>query len=150
MVLNILSLPLGYEYRSLSPYEFAFYSYTQFIHSRTIRHFNSHANAWQRTRQSPIFSKDAVPPIDELVWATTATKNATSFLHIDANGLGTIVDSVAGTKYWVIGKRRRENTLPGSPGDMSSMHWMGESDIDTAKTDCFEHEAVVIEPGTIL
>jgi hypothetical protein len=93
---------------------------------------------------------EANAPNDCLFWATTATANATFWIHVDANGLATAIDTVTGTKYWVICNHRRENVEPGSPGDMSSMFWPADSEVDEAATQCFEHEAVILRSGTVL
>lgn len=77
-------------------------------------------------------------------------KNATSWIHIDANGLATAVDGVTGTKFWVICRPRRELVKRGSPGDLSSMFAFSDSQVDEASSSSFDHEAVVIQPGTVL
>jgi hypothetical protein len=112
------------------------------------RHFNSHTVAWQQTRGDPGFPKDE-PPCSHLIWLTTAMGNATSWIHIDANGLATIVDGVTGTKYWVV-CRRRDTLPPHGPGDGASIHAYHTTEIDSASTEIFEHEAIVIKPGTLL
>jgi hypothetical protein len=112
-------------------------------------YLNSHTFAWQQTRGLRGFPPDS-PPSDHLFWATTAMKNATSWIHIDANGFGTVIDSVTGTKYWVVCRRRRDLTGPGTQGDLSSMFCFEGTQVDEAATSCFEHEAVVIQPGSVL
>jgi hypothetical protein len=57
------------------------------------------------------------------------------------------VDSVAGTKYWVVCRQRKGVNLK---GDLSSMHAFIGCDVQEAMVERFEHEAVVIKPGTIL
>jgi hypothetical protein len=77
-------------------------------------------------------------------------QNATSFPHIDANGLATALDQVTGTKYWVLARQRRELAQAGNTGNMSSMHAFAGTEIDEGASEVFEHEAVIIQPGTVL
>ena len=87
------------------------------------------------------------PPADDLVWATAAMRNATSWIHIDAQGFATAIDNVTGTKYWVVCRQRYGQS--GHAGDMSSMFWMGTTQVDEAATQCFEHEGVILQPGSV-
>ena len=104
----------------------------------------SHAIAWQQTRNMEGFPRLS-PPVDDMIWATSASKHASSMIHLDANGFATAVDQLTGSKYWVLCSRRQGNPLMG-PGDMSSVNWAGKSDVDDAHRDCFNHEAVVQLP----
>jgi len=78
-----------------------------------------------------------------------ATKWATTWLHIDTGGVGTSVDNVAGTKYWVVcGPKNKDN---GTLGDPTSMKAFGPQwDTKTANKENLRHEAVVLKPGTML
>jgi hypothetical protein len=112
------------------------------------RHLASHQVAWQRTRGVPGVPP-SVPPVDSLVWATTATKYATSWQHMDANGFATAVDGVAGAKYWVVARSRH----PGGnvAGDLASRFaYQRDWHPYQSYRDGFIHEAVVIRPGTVL
>ena len=104
--------------------------------------------AWQQTRGLPGFTQDN-PPTDHLIWATTAMTNATTGFHIDGKGFGTIVDSITGTKYWVVGRQQRDSIEQGQNGDMASMYGV-EWTRDDGVPPCFEYEAVVLQAGTVL
>ena len=82
-----------------------------------------------------------------MIWLTAAHRHATSWIHIDCNGLGTIVDSVAGTKYWVVCRQREGVELK---GDLSSLYAFSMGEVDQPMDDRFKHEAVIIRPGSIL
>jgi hypothetical protein len=69
---------------------------------------------------------------------------------MDANGLASSIDGVAGIKYWVLGRCRPEFAGSGLPGDMTSMFALGTTQIDESAVENFEHEAVIIKPGTVL
>jgi hypothetical protein len=121
----------------------------------SCRSLASNQIAWQHTRCSPGMVPDN-PPSDHLIWATTATKGATSWTHIDSNGLGTFVDNIVGSKYWVVMNRRREifedvTSAQNPLGDLSSMHALPKNwDPWSAVGEAFEHEAVVLTPGSLL
>ena len=113
-----------------------------------LSHLNSHRVAWQHMRGTPGYPRDS--PVDHLIWATTTMKNATSWTHIDANGLASSIDGVAGIKYWVLGCCRPEFAGSGLPGDMTSMFALSTTQIDESAMEIFEPEAVIIKPGTVL
>jgi hypothetical protein len=147
-ILNVLHLPLGHEYRQCPIYQCVSSSFLFEVSQAFLRPFNSHAFAWQQTRgMRGIPSSSA--PTDHTSWATAAGKNAVSWIHIDAYGLATAIDAVTGTKYWVVCKPRRGQDAHG-PGDMSSMYWAADLQIDESASQCFEHEAVLIQPSTVL
>jgi hypothetical protein len=84
--------------------------------------------AWQATRGFPGHAKTS--PLDQLMWATATMKHATSHMHIDAQGLATAIDTLAGARYWVVAHAR----------GMQSAESLASSDL----------EAVVLTPGTLL
>jgi len=76
-------------------------------------------------------------------------RHATSWLHIDANGFATAVDTVSGSKYWVVARSRS----PGGSGkgDLSSITAYDDKwEPYHSCSDRFEFEAVIIKPGTVL
>jgi hypothetical protein len=78
-------------------------------------------------------------------------KCATSWVHIDTAGFATAVDSVAGSKYWVLLKPRNHANPKDHTGDLSSMYAFGPNwDPSGAGTDAFEFEAVVLRAGSLL
>jgi hypothetical protein len=104
--------------------------------------------AWQQTRGRKGFVRES-PPSDDLVWGTTALAGATTWVHLDANGLSTQIDNVSGTKYLVLFNRRRQ--CPKPCGDMSSLHafpdnWKPWS----AGSEFFQHEGIILTPGSLL
>jgi hypothetical protein len=102
----------------------------------------SHQFAWQHTRESKII-RACAPPVDELVWLTTATANATSWAHVDAGGAATAVDQIAGCKYWVV--YRHKHLSP------SSVQYFGPDwDPVLSSVEDFDVEGVVIRPGSLL
>ncbi len=89
--------------------------------------------------------------MDEVIWATTSLAGATSWIHLDANGLGTHINNITGTKYWVVLNGKQGISSENHPGDMSSMEAFPTNwNPDEAIQDGFQYEAVVLTPGTLL
>jgi hypothetical protein len=106
--------------------------------------------AWQQTRGLKGFVREN-PPMDDLVWGTTALTGATSWIHMDANGLATQVQITAGSKYWVVLKQRRGILPIDDYGDMSSIDAFPlEWEPWSAGQDIFEHEGLLLLPGDLL
>lgn len=89
---------------------------------------------------------------NELIWGTAALADAVSWQHVDDEGFGTTVTVMTGAKYWVLARQRRCGD--GSrilAGDMGSCTAFGET-IEPVKAseDIFEHEGVLLRPGTVL
>jgi hypothetical protein len=90
-------------------------------------------------------------PSDAMVWATAATRNATTWGHIDDHGAATIVKVMTGIKYWVVFRQKQDLTRSTSHGDMGSNkafidHW----EPWTAGEATWDHEAILLRPGDML
>jgi hypothetical protein len=93
-------------------------------------------------------------PSDDMQWGTAATKNATSWLHLDDYGLGTVIQNMAGKKYWVVA-RPKDNQYPAlnrnAYGDLSSWNAFAPGwDTSQPGDKYWDFEGVVLEPGDIL
>lgn len=109
-----------------------------------------HEHAMQATRDLPGFPT-MDPGTDHTIWGTAALKHATSWPHIDDEGFGTVVTNMVGAKYWVLARRRRDAPSTSHDGDMGSVHAFGSTiDTTSARADMYEHEAVLLTPGTVL
>jgi hypothetical protein len=152
-ILNALDIPVGTEMRSMLPFECALIAIAMqgFADASTKnRHLASWQEAWQQSRGEAGLSK-CFPPYDHLIWATAAMKQATSWLHIDTDGLCTAVDQVAGAKFWVVCRPRCDAPSGDRRGDMNSMHAFGKNwEPHLHNSEHFEHEAVILRPGTAL
>jgi hypothetical protein len=150
-ILNILDIPMGdVNVPNIPQYGQVFLLHNFQRLTKSPRWLASNETAWQQT----VGMKGLVrgpPPTNSTEWATTATRNATSWPHLDANGLGTQVDNVAGMKYWVLFNRRRDLPSNTSLGNMASIGGLpDEFEPWSAMSDSFEHEAVVLQPGSLL
>jgi hypothetical protein len=87
-----------------------------------------------------------------MVWATAATKQATTWPHMDDHGLSTIVKVVAGMKYWVVFREKLDEdgmTLRCDLGCNTSFvdeRW----DPSSANARSWDHEGVLLRAGDIL
>jgi hypothetical protein len=90
------------------------------------------------------------PLSDDTNWGTTATKGATTMVHIDTEGFSTVVSMVCRSKYWVVMRPKRH--LPaGELGDLRSMYAFqpGWSHGHTGK-DVYEAEGLLLTAGDVL
>jgi len=91
-------------------------------------------------------------PIDDTIWGTAATSGATTWFHIDDSGFATIVKIMAGSKYWVTSRRKRNATKPGGSGDMGSVKAFGGTEWipHGSATRFWDHEGVLLKAGDTL
>jgi len=104
---------------------------------------------------------------NEMTWGTAATKHAASWPHVDDEGFATVVTPVSGSKYWVVGKRRPQESGSRDEhlGDMDSLDAFGlryagfpkankaHQRIWTpgkANTKLIDYEGVLLTPGCVL
>lgn len=91
------------------------------------------------------------PRTDDTSWGTAALKHAVSWPHIDDEGFGTVVTTMVGAKYWVVARPRRDAGSSRLHGNMGTGKAFGDTLKPTsANADIFEHEAVLLTPGTVL
>jgi hypothetical protein len=109
------------------------------------RHLATSGVAWLNTQGVSGVLK-ITEPMQTLSWAITASKGATSWIHIDSNGTGTAIYEACGHKYWVLGKKKRSVSEFGK-GDMRSAAAFKDWEPAGDGTDRFEWEGVLLEPG---
>jgi hypothetical protein len=150
-ILNALDLPMG----GIDVGTTAQYLYEQFSIDYTIlkmisRSLATNQTAWQQTRGLKGFVRDN-PPVDDLIWGTATLAGATSWVHMDANGLATHVQIVNGAKYWVIFKTAQGNLPLNEYGNLSSINSLPPDwEPWYASQDIFEHEGLLLTPGDLL
>ena len=110
----------------------------------------THELAWQRTRQRKGL-QSLQPLSDELTWGTAALKHATSWQHIDDEGFGTVVTNMAGCKYWVVGRHRRDSPVSEWHGNMGRAIAFGKTlrPLEVS-SDLYEHKGLLLTAGTVL
>jgi hypothetical protein len=91
------------------------------------------------------------PLNDETIWGTAALKHAISWQHIDDEGFGTVATNMVGSKYWVLARRRRDDSSSSERGNMGTVMAFGGSIRPTsASPDLYEHEGILLTPGSVL
>jgi hypothetical protein len=88
-----------------------------------------------------------------MVWATAATRNATTWLHMDDHGMATVVKIVAGMKYWVVSREKCISST-GIRSDIgSSKVFLNEGmvwEVEMANDALWDHEGILLKAGDIL
>lgn len=98
---------------------------------------------------------------DQTMWGLAATKNATSWVHVDDDGFATMVSVETGSKYWVLGRHRQrkgevstssdDNSFSRLNGDMSTTHAFNNAfEPNDPYTDVMDYEGVLLRPGSLL
>lgn len=91
---------------------------------------------------------------DDMLWGTAATRNATSWLHIDDYGLGTAIKLMAGKQYWVLARPKKDRCPAehrNAYGDLSSRNAFPPGwDASQPGDKYWDYEGVVLEPGDML
>ena len=104
----------------------------------------------QETRGMPGFPA-LNPRTDDTTWGTAALRDAVSWPHIDDEGFGTVVTTVVGAKYWVVGRRCRDAPSSGWHGSMGTVKVFSDIVEPTMPNgELYEHEAMLLTPGTVL
>lgn len=104
----------------------------------------SNQTAWTQTKGLPGFV-NAEPPVNDLLWATTALAGATSWFHMDADGFATAIDPHAGTKYWVVARPDAKHR-----DKLQTTDSFKGFDPTQSNVDGYEHEAILLTPGMAL
>ena len=88
---------------------------------------------------------------DETSWGTAALKHTTSWQHIDDEGFATMVTNMVGLKYWVVTRRQHGGADTSPHGRMDSAVAFGPTlRPRSASDDLFDHEGVLLSPGSVL
>ncbi len=108
--------------------------------------FSSDVEAWRTTEGLPYCDQEALYPSADMKWGLAATAGARHWIHVDCNGLGTVVDPVVGKKLWCL-FTPKEDVSEGSFGDIDQ--FFNGFDV-TNPPNYWDAEAVLLEPGTRL
>ena len=117
----------------------------------TASYYTSEVSAWLATQDRP-FCKRSYPTADNY-WELVTTTGAQSWMHIDADGLGTWFEVVCGAKWIVIGRP----PLPDEDGDDFIHHFFsdrrpftGDFAVEDSSSAGWQYEGVYLAPGTTL
>ena len=81
----------------------------------------------------------------DIRWGLAATAGAISWSHVDSNGFGTYIDVKAGSKWWIVARRKGGQ----HSFDVESF-FNGDHEEDQVNMDRWDLEAVILTPGTRL
>jgi hypothetical protein len=88
---------------------------------------------------------------EELAWGTASLKGATSWIHTDDDGFGTVVRVRTGCKYWVLMRKNRNTPQGDYNGNMATRHAFGKGwDPLGPSTGIYEKEGVLLTPDDVL
>src|SRR5271169_4001099 len=73
--------------------------------------FLSDSAAWRGTKGWPDCNKLQLPPMADIRWGLAATTGALHWWHIDSDGFGTYIDVKTGSKWWIVAKPKRNESL---------------------------------------
>jgi hypothetical protein len=101
----------------------------------------------------PDIVSNASFPSDVMLWGTAATKDATTWAHIDNHGLATVVKVMTGRKYWVVMFPKHDRGSKNNLGNLATTNAFGSSARWRPSSSCnnlWDHEGVVLEAGDTL
>lgn len=64
--------------------------------------YSSDAEAWCITEGLPHSPEDAQYPTRDVRWGLAATAGARHWIHVDCDGLCTVIDPLCGDKLWIL------------------------------------------------
>ena len=108
--------------------------------------FSSDVEAWLLTEGLPYCDQDDLYPSRDIKWGLAATAGAHHWIHIDCDGLGTVVYPITGKKLWIFFTPDDETSV-GCFGDIDQ--FFNEFDV-TNSPPYWMAEAVLLEPGSRL
>jgi hypothetical protein len=111
--------------------------------------FSTDSTAWKCTKGAAGFEQEASPPLADFRWGLAATAGALSWWHVDSNGLGTYVDTKAGLKWWIVGRRKGHGHGFESISEVDTF-CDEEYEFDEPNTEKWDVEAVILPPRTRL
>lgn len=111
--------------------------------------FCTDSAAWVCTKGAAGCTQSQAPPLADFRWGLAATAGALSWWHIDSEGFGTYVDTIAGLKWWIVARRKGKDHGFESFSE-AKIFFNGEYEVDHPNEEIWDLEAVVLHPGTRL
>ena len=65
--------------------------------------------AWNGTKGTANCGDDKALPLGDIRWGIAATTGALHWWHLDSEGFGTYIDTRAGLKWWIVGRRKGDS-----------------------------------------
>jgi hypothetical protein len=92
-------------------------------------------------------------PADKVIWGIASTRNASSWAHMDAQGVGTVIKVITGSKYWVLmtPKQQKRAAKDDGAGNMNSIRAFGPGWSPSGACEAlWDHEGVLLREGDVL
>lgn len=111
--------------------------------------FSTDSAAWKVTKGAVGYLQGEMPPLADFRWGLAATAGALTWLHLDSHGFGTYVDTKAGSKWWIVLRRKGDRHRVISCSE-PHVFFSGKYEVEEPDTEEWELEAVVLSAGTRL
>ena len=102
--------------------------------------------AWRLTEGLPFCGNKALYPTSDMRWGLAATAGARHWIHLDCEGLGTIVELLCGLKWWILFKPH----LHSEPDSTAHVDLFLDDFDPSVVVKTWDVEAVLLTPGTRL
>jgi hypothetical protein len=112
--------------------------------------FATHEQAFHETHKVDGFC-DLHRDKEDLIWGVAATTGTMSTPHIDNAGLATCISVMAGSKWWVVMRKRQDMNSGDRQGDLSSIHFFPLNwDTNSTGKEFLEAEGLHLKQGDVL
>ena len=111
--------------------------------------FSTDAAAWNGTKGTANCGDDKALPLGDIRWGIAATTGALHWWHLDSEGFGTYIDTRAGLKWWIVGRRKGTAHKFESFGEIDTF-FNDRYDMEKPNLDLWDLEAVILPPNTRL
>ena len=111
--------------------------------------FSTDAAAWNGTKGTADCGDDKALPLANIRWGIAATTGALHWWHLDCEGFGTYVDTRAGLKWWIVGRRKGTEHNFESFGEIDTF-FSKRYDMEQPNLDLWDLEAMILPPNTRL
>jgi hypothetical protein len=110
--------------------------------------FSTDSAAWNSIKGMNFCPADQPLPIGDIRWGLAATAGALSWWHTDSNGFATYLDSRAGKKWIIVGRRKFNDSTLESFSEVDI--FLNKFEIEQPNADRWDLEAMILAPGTRL
>jgi hypothetical protein len=111
--------------------------------------FSTDSAAWNSTKGTVNCDAEKAPPLTDFRWGLASRAGAISWWHIDSNGFGSYIDTKAGSKWWIVARRKGSDHSFESFSEVENF-FDGLHQVDRPNLEHFELEAVILPPRTRL
>ena len=107
---------------------------------------SSEIEAWRLTEGLRFCRNSALYPTPAMRWGLAGTAGARHWVHVDCNGLATIIELLCGAKWWILFRP----LMPGEPDPTAHVDLFLDDFDPSVVVKTWDAEAVLLRPGTRL